>query len=86
MTDLAEHRLPTSVRPTSYDLSLDVDLVETRFDGRVAIALDVHGATRTIVCHAAELAIGAVRGVGGDGRERTGARVATDDDSQRLVV
>ena len=86
MTDLAEHRLPTSVRPTSYDLSLDVDLVETRFDGRVAIALDVHGATRTIVCHAAELTIGSVRVVGGAGRERAVTRVATDDDSQRLVV
>ena len=77
LTDLDEHRLPSSIAPTAYDLVLAVDLDGARFDGEVTITLDVREATRVIECHASELEIGEVRVSTGD-RIESVAEVRTD--------
>ena len=60
--------LPPTVEPTHYDLSLRLFLEQHRFDGEVAIALDVKVATKTVTCHAKELSFTAAT---------CGARTAT---------
>ena len=85
MTDLDEHRLPSSIAPTAYDLVLAVDLDGARFDGEVTITLDVREATRVIECHASELEIGEVRVSTGD-RIESVAEVRTDEERQRLTI
>src|SRR5579862_2886498 len=48
-------RLPSTVRPRHYALTFDVDLTRARFDGTVAIQVDVDRPTRQIVLNAADL-------------------------------
>ncbi|VDB85600.1 unnamed protein product [Peniophora sp. CBMAI 1063] len=47
------HRLPRTVRPTHYDLTVQTDLQHERFYGRVSIHLNVIEPTNTIELHAA---------------------------------
>jgi puromycin-sensitive aminopeptidase len=51
----ATGRLPRTVVPRRYDLTLSVDLDASRFAGRVEIALDVLDTTGEIVLHAQDL-------------------------------
>ncbi len=53
------HLLPATVRPTHYALRIAVDLQRLAFAGDVSIDLAVVTATRTIVLHALDLAVGA---------------------------
>jgi aminopeptidase N len=54
----AEHRLPTGVSPTLYDLRLRPDLDTATFAGSVSVDVEVSEATDTIVLNAADLTIG----------------------------
>jgi puromycin-sensitive aminopeptidase len=51
------HRLPRSVHPDRYDLVLEPDLEQARFNGTAAISLVVDEPTDELVCNAAELTI-----------------------------
>jgi puromycin-sensitive aminopeptidase len=50
-------RLPTDVRPSSYDLSLEPDLDAGRFRGKVTIALRLDRPRSAITLHAADMKI-----------------------------
>ncbi|OBZ75470.1 Aminopeptidase 1 [Grifola frondosa] len=58
--DQANYRLPTSVKPTHYNLTVRTDLVNSKFDGTVEILLDVNTETSTVVLNTADLNIGEV--------------------------
>jgi aminopeptidase N len=53
-------RLPTDVRPSSYDLYLEPDLDAGRFRGEVTIALRLDRSRSAITLHAADMKIGRV--------------------------
>ncbi len=85
--DTASYRLPTTVLPRHYRLTLEPDLPAATFAGDVEIDLSVEAATSTIVLNAAELAIGsAVLRTGGDGADRTPVSIALDEDEERAVL
>jgi puromycin-sensitive aminopeptidase len=52
-----DHRLPTTVRPTHYDLRLEPNLPEASFAGEETVAISVERPTQDIVLHALELEI-----------------------------
>ncbi|KAJ7066128.1 leucyl aminopeptidase [Mycena amicta] len=52
------YRLPTVITPIHYDLVVRTDLQTQTFDGVVAIALDVHERTSTIVLNACDIQLG----------------------------
>ena len=72
MSDL-DFRLPAFVRPSRYDLAIEVDLDAWRFRGSEAIDLHIAEPTADITLHAAELEIADVRAVLADGRELSGS-------------
>jgi aminopeptidase N len=53
----AATRLPATVTPVRYELTLAPDLAKSTFTGHEAIELDVKAQTRTVAIHAADLAI-----------------------------
>ncbi|KAK1218706.1 Aminopeptidase 2 mitochondrial [Marasmius sp. AFHP31] len=57
-TTASEHRLPTNVKPTHYDISIRTDLDKLAFDGFVKISLDVKENTDTIVLNSNGLKLG----------------------------
>ena len=50
-------RLPRAVRPTAYDLELDVDPTKATFTGRVKIALQITEETAFVVLHGVDLTV-----------------------------
>jgi alanyl aminopeptidase len=50
-------RLPSSVTPDLYTITLTIDPETPQFSGRVAIDITLRAPTRTITLHALELAI-----------------------------
>ncbi|KAL0066570.1 Aminopeptidase 2 mitochondrial [Marasmius tenuissimus] len=57
-TTASEHRLPTNVKPTHYDISIRTDLDKLTFDGFVKISLDIKENTDTIVLNSNGLKLG----------------------------
>ena len=54
-------RLPRRVAPTRYDVLLEPDLTRASFSGHVSIRLDVHEATDTLVCNAADIVVASAK-------------------------
>ncbi|MBN2622871.1 MAG: hypothetical protein JXA83_05875, partial [Acidimicrobiales bacterium] len=72
------HRLPRTVVPRHYDLTLEPDLAGATFAGSETITVDVAEATAEVVLNAVELDIDdAVAEVAG---ERLAASVALDEE------
>src|SRR4051794_33444187 len=65
MAEISEARLPRSVRPVRYDLTIEPDLSSSVFTGRVAITVTVDEPTRDIVLNARDLDLGDARVVQG---------------------
>ena len=85
--DTAAYRLPTTVLPRHYRLTLAPDLGAASFAGDVVIELSVEEPTSTIVLNAAELAIAsAVLRPGDGGADRTPVSVTLDDREERAVL
>ena len=59
--DLGNYRLPTTVVPISYDLTLNPNLGAGTFDGEVSISLQINEPTNTVTLHSNGLNIGEVR-------------------------
>lgn len=57
----ARELLPTNVKPTHYDLSLEPDFDKFTFDGRVVIDLDVAEKSNTVSLHTLEIKVGEVK-------------------------
>jgi puromycin-sensitive aminopeptidase len=96
-TDTNPHRLPRTVVPRRYDLTLEPELEAATFAGREVVAVTVVTPTADVVLNAAELEIDeAVAEIGGgspgDGggapgsTERLVAAVSLDEDAERATL
>ena len=74
------HRLPRTVLPRRYDLSLAPDLAAASFSGTVRITCDAVSATDEIVLNANELVVSSVLVNGAD------AAFSLHEDTERLVI
>ncbi len=82
--DANPRRLPRTVVPRRYDLTLEPDLDAATFAGHESIAVEVVTATAEVVLNAVEIAIDeAAADVGG---ERFVATVALDDEAERATL
>ncbi|MEA3213925.1 MAG: tricorn protease interacting factor, partial [Acidimicrobiia bacterium] len=79
----SRYRLPTSVRPSHYDLDIEVDLEGAAFTGRMAARVEVSQDVDEIVLNAAELDLGDAWVETADGR-RLAADVRLDDETERV--
>ncbi|HET9689972.1 MAG TPA: M1 family metallopeptidase [Acidimicrobiales bacterium] len=84
-TSAGDHRLPRTVVPERYHLELEPDLDAASFRGHVEIDVVVAEPTPTVVCNAAELAIGRVTATLADGSDLV-ATVEVDADAERLTA
>ena len=82
--DANPHRLPRTVAPKRYDLTLTPDLPAATFTGTVDIDVLVHEATDTVVLNAAELELHEATVVQGD--ERRAAAIALDAEAERATL
>jgi puromycin-sensitive aminopeptidase len=84
-TDDKGYRLPTHIRPISYDAEVKVEPAAQRLAGRIRIALAVDRPTEEIVLHAADLEIEAVA-LSAGGRERAPVEQRSSAASETLVL
>jgi puromycin-sensitive aminopeptidase len=77
-------RLPTDVRPSSYDLHLEPDLAAGTFRGEVTIAVDLGRARSTVALHAADMKIDRVVAVAGGGELTGRAKLERADETAVL--
>ncbi|MGD0882216.1 MAG: M1 family metallopeptidase [Acidimicrobiales bacterium] len=85
--DPSAYRLPTTVLPRHYRLTLVPDLAAATFTGEVEIDVTIDAATSTIVLNAAELVIDSVTLTPGDaGGPIAPTSVALDADEERAVL
>jgi aminopeptidase N len=80
------HRLPRTVVPSRYDLTLEPDLDAGMFDGAVAVAIEVLEPVTEIVLNANELRLGDATLTAADGRTIEVSKILTDDDAERATV
>jgi puromycin-sensitive aminopeptidase len=79
------YRLPRTVVPSHYDVTLEPDLDAGCFDGRVAIAVDVADAVDEVVLNATELTIAEAWLENPEGIRRN-ATVTLDDVTERATL
>ena len=79
------HRLPRTVIPSHYDLTLSPDLDQAAFGGHVVIDVAVTEPVDEILLNAAELAIGDAVLFSDDGK-RIAVAAKTDEDSERATL
>src|SRR4051794_24896226 len=79
------YRLPRTVVPSHYDLTLEPDLDAGRFDGRVAIAVDVADEIDQVVLNAIELTIAEAWLENPEGVRRN-ATVTLDEVTERATL
>ncbi len=80
------YRLPTTVRPRRYDLTISPDLDRRDFVGQVQIEVTVAEPTATVVMNAAELEILRAWVVDGDGVRIDTASVELDAATERVTL
>jgi puromycin-sensitive aminopeptidase len=78
------HRLPRTVVPRRYDLTLAPDLSAATFSGSEAVAVDVVEPTATVVLNALDIEIDEATAQVGD--ERLTAKVTLDADAERATL
>jgi puromycin-sensitive aminopeptidase len=83
LTDADSFRLPRTVEPLVYHVTLSPDLGAATFTGSVAIELTVHEPTDLILCNAAELAVHEAFAEHADGTTSTAA-VTLDEKTERM--
>jgi len=77
----ATTQLPRAVRPTHYDIAVVPDAQALRFDGHVAITLDVLAPTQSITLNAVDMTF-ANATLAGAGRKLLTAKVSIDNEAQ----
>ena len=80
------YRLPRTVVPSRYDLTLEPDLDAGTFAGTVEVALDVVEPVTEIVLNANELKLDEATLTGADGDTVEVSKILTDDDAERATV
>jgi puromycin-sensitive aminopeptidase len=83
--DEQSYRLPRTVVPSHYDLSLTPDLNSFRFNGRERVRLTVTETVDRIVVNAVELEIQAAELVAASGERRVG-QVSFDTENERAII
>ena len=78
------YRLPRTVLPRRYDLHLTPDLPAATFAGTVAIEVDVHEATGTVVLNAIELEVQEATVSQGDSTQT--AAISYDEEAERVTL
>jgi len=78
-------QLPRTVRPTHYDIGITPDTAHLRFDGKVAIAIDVLEPTATVTLNALDLKINSVQ-LTGPGETRFAAPKVTLNPSEQTAT
>ena len=78
-------RLPTTVTPVHYDMTVTPRLAEASFGGRVAIRVRLASPSSTIVLNAAEIKFGAVT-VAAGGKSQKARRVTVPLRSRLHIV
>jgi len=81
----ADYRLPRTVIPSHYDLTLTPDLAAARFGGHVVIDINVHEAVPEIVLNTAELTLHSAS-VFNDAGQRLVASIETDEETERSTL
>ncbi len=81
MSSTNSFRLPHTVIPSRYDLSLEPDLLSFVFNGTANISVDVHESTNTVILNAIELDI-ALATATYDGQRLTATSIILDDDAE----
>ena len=85
MASEADYRLPRTVIPSHYDLTLTPDLDAAGFGGHVVIDIDVHEAVSDIVLNTAELTLHSAS-VFNDAGQRLAASIETDEEEERSTL
>ncbi len=80
---VSAQRLPTTVLPSHYDLTIDVDLAKASFKGDETIRVDVKSATSDVTLNAAEIRFESVAIDAGEGEQR--ANVTTNDAAEQAT-
>src|SRR5690606_10251328 len=84
-TEQNPHRLPRTVAPRRYELTLEPDLDAATFTGDEAVTVEVVTPTAEVVLNAAELEIDTAEVVAADGRAHTPS-VTLDADAERATL
>ncbi|MEO7836793.1 MAG: M1 family metallopeptidase, partial [Acidimicrobiales bacterium] len=85
MTDTEQdYRLPRTVIPRHYELTVAPDLADFTFGGVETVTVEIHEAVREIVLNAAELRISSASLSSGD--LTIAATVSLDEDRERAVI
>ena len=79
------HRLPRTVEPERYELTLTPDLDAATFAGEERVQVTVHEPVTEVVLNALDLEVHTAELVGDDGARRAGS-VVLDPEEQRAVV
>ena len=85
MSSPSAHRLPDTVRPERYVLTLEPDLAQFTFQGSETISINVHAPTSRIVLNAAELDVTSASVVLPDGTTLR-ADAQADEDAERATI
>ena len=80
------YRLPRTVVPSRYDLTLEPDLDAGTFDGAISVALEVVEPVTEVVLNANGLRLGEATLTAADGRTVEVSKILTDDDAERATV
>jgi puromycin-sensitive aminopeptidase len=80
------YRLPRTVTPRHYDLTLEPDLAAATFAGHAAVQVEVHEATDRIVLNAIELDVAQASLEGPDGTVVEASDIDLDEERERLTV
>ena len=80
------YRLPRTVRPRRYDLTLEPDLDAATFSGEETIAVEVVEPTDAIVLNAAEIEIDDAVVDAGAASGALGVSVELDEETERLTL
>ncbi|KAF9265642.1 leucyl aminopeptidase [Marasmius fiardii PR-910] len=83
----SEHRLPTNVKPTHYDITIRTDLEKLVFDGFVKISLDIKENTNTITLNSNALNLGKANVVSDSLKDSpvVETKQIVDDDQKRVA-
>jgi puromycin-sensitive aminopeptidase len=80
------YRLPRTVRPSRYDITIAPDLDRRDFVGHVDVAVDVSENTATVVCNAAELEVVRAWVVDGSGTRLDATAIEHDAETERVTI
>ena len=80
------YRLPRTVVPSRYDLTLEPDLDTGTFDGAIEVALEILEPVTEIVLNANELRLDDATLTAADGSQVEVSKVLTDDEAERATV